>query len=247
MLNVKFTGIYLGDELYNEYKVETQSERLLSNLSQINIFVGKNNSGKSRFLRKLFSQEDLKFLSNVIDLASIDGVIANLKEEVIKTSSLLSEEHSKGIRQIVERLDSFNYLRTYTDFNKIDQTISSIYKFLDQNIQSIGLPRNDILDVIRRFEAYFKENNLATNGVKHFKFERIYMPTLRGLRPLQTTNSNYDSFNGDLDNYYYRTISDYFENDKRSEIYTGLSFYNELNVFKRGTPFQRKLIKNFEQ
>jgi len=49
---------------FQQYQTEDgqkAGKKILPNLSKINIFVGANNSGKSRLLRKLASQEQVFF------------------------------------------------------------------------------------------------------------------------------------------------------------------------------------------
>src|SRR5258706_15889748 len=57
----------LLNDTFERYTVMGQSEgeKRLSNLSKMNIFVGENNSGKSRFLRRLAAIKQLQFTPNI--------------------------------------------------------------------------------------------------------------------------------------------------------------------------------------
>jgi len=68
---------------FNNYSVN--GENVLGPLSLINIFIGPNNSGKSRFMRGLFSLEDYIFNTNKFDLKTMDQEIKTLAEEYKQT------------------------------------------------------------------------------------------------------------------------------------------------------------------
>ena len=70
------------DSDFSDYDVlseNTPQEKILPNLSKINIFVGANNSGKSRFTRLLASTKELRFTPN-FDFKELN----DLKKETTK-------------------------------------------------------------------------------------------------------------------------------------------------------------------
>lgn len=84
------------------------------------------------------------------------------------------------------------------------------------------------------------------HNITFYKYDTIYFPTLRGLRPTQSSGSS--NFDNNTDNYFFRTSYDYFNADIKlaDKIYTGLNLYKDLNKFKRGNEESRDLIKHFE-
>src|SRR5690606_25275150 len=79
------------------------------------------------------------------------------------------------------------------------------------------------------------------------KVKRIYIPILRGLRPIQDTGG--DRFNFD-DSYRKRTISDYFpkiNNESQFIIFSGLDMSNYVKECLVGSKDKRDLIREFEQ
>jgi len=96
MDKISFSAILLDEEKYKEYSISGERKRFLRNLTQVNIFVGINNAGKSMLIRTFFSDEDLKFLSEVIDLGSINASIINKsalnnEQSFYKRSSILKQ------------------------------------------------------------------------------------------------------------------------------------------------------------
>lgn len=60
-----------------------QEKNILNNLTKVNLFVGPNNSGKSRFLRLLASMVDFEF-SPEHSIDDIDLVMDEFKKQVIE-------------------------------------------------------------------------------------------------------------------------------------------------------------------
>lgn len=75
--------ILLSEDRYINYKIHDATEMKISNLSKINIFVGTNNSGKSRMLRSLSSEEDLLFSPASFELHRLNELIESFKTDLI--------------------------------------------------------------------------------------------------------------------------------------------------------------------
>lgn len=97
------------------------------------------------------------------------------------------------------------------------------------------------------------EGKIPINDDK-YNFENIYIPILRGLRPIAAASQQSPTF-ADFDNYNYRTVFDYFTPngeksnktyDKSSNIYTGLSLYKDLQEYSHSEPEQRAMVDSFE-
>ena len=80
-MGVIIKEIKIPDESYS-FKSEGGRNDVLQNLSKINIFVGENNSGKSRFLRLIFSNNNLEFKPFNKDFEKINENIEKLKKNI---------------------------------------------------------------------------------------------------------------------------------------------------------------------
>jgi len=77
----------------------------------------------------------------------------------------------------------------------------------------------------------------------HWDFQKIYIPTLRGLRSVSYSDSKTKS---KLDVYRLRTIDDYFPNNSQLSIFTGLNLYEDTKKLLLGAKEDRDLITGFE-
>ena len=79
--------------------------------------------------------------------------------------------------------------------------------------------------------------------------EKIYIPILRGLRPIQTEKGVIKAFDNTEDNYKHRTIKDYFDGGhiiRDQDIFTGLNLYNDIRNHLLNNRDKRNQIKDFE-
>lgn len=74
-------GFYLDEENFESFKV-LDNNRELTKLSKINIFIGANNSGKSRFLRSVFSNSSMFYESQSLGLDEFNNLISSFKDEL---------------------------------------------------------------------------------------------------------------------------------------------------------------------
>jgi predicted ATPase len=249
--------IYL-DSRFSNYTLGKlgQKETKLENLSKINIFVGANNSGKSRFIRQLASTERIKFIPSIRGGDWSD--VLKWKEELFrKVKAVLdnvgiSEAH--GILHNIKTIPSFDPLEEHYKISSLAQTllapVDSIGQF-EQQFVSYG-PRssylnqpelNSVFVSIKRIADEMRSRfTQATEGLpESFDFIKIYVPTLRGLRSLDEGHS--DLFES-------RTHRDYFtgkDQGKKPEIFTGLTLYREIRKLLLGSLEDRGVIAKFQQ
>lgn len=247
-----------------------ESDRL-SNLKKCNIFVGPNNSGKSRFIRSVLNvgfenQKPLTLKTEEIDKSFAllleyaesgkcsNGIIANFIKgkftEENKTKSFESVDFFlKLIEELTAETESAKEVGKRT--SRMGGECSGRE---DQVIQRFFV--EPILSKIPTSYSYFNE---CTKGYK-----KIYVPMLRGLRPIhknpQASEYSHKSPFTDADLYRERTIYDYFSGDEKKnfenfvnefkgtgiEIFTGLNVYDEITRMLLGSQSQRKLISDFE-
>ncbi|NFQ66372.1 hypothetical protein [Clostridium sporogenes] len=74
-------SIKIKEEL-KKYRFLGETNEVVSDISKINIFIGGNNSGKSRFLRSMFLDGELKFNIGTEMLEDYRSFIAKLNKEI---------------------------------------------------------------------------------------------------------------------------------------------------------------------
>ena len=228
----------------------------IENLSQINIFIGPNNSGKSKFMRALFSNDDPQYRVNDVDLDYVNDEIENLKKDI---ADFYSKNNIKSIGSI--RIGQFKKIEFISansrEFNDLLDTLKEIQGTHIQtmfNIQPI-IARNRYADggavseYIRPLigQCLDKISFLEKFDPRPFIRKNIYIPTLRGLRGNDYMDQDTSKIHG-ADTYAKRTKRDYFigkENVQRN-IYTGLSLFEDVKRHLLGHAEERKRIKDFE-
>lgn len=208
---------------------ETNYDEVLE-IKRLNFFIGKNNAGKSRFLRELFRMYSGQHLYNSLQFRKLKGfkkqLIINLQniplknnpnyKHFINSESSLVPENVGSIIQIFENclnyLGQFNQLQDLYSNNNIPQAKAKFIKEIEENINKI------------------------------FHNKKFYIPILRGMRPVTDLDKKYP--------YIERAQKDYFKDPNKfnkENIVTGERLYHELKIHLLGKPQQRELIKQYEE
>ena len=251
-MSYNIEAFHIGDEEFSGYSIKAsggQSKDWIESLSKINIFIGENNSGKSRFLRILFGTENLKYKTQTIDLEKVNELIAN-------TVAVLSTAQGEGnykdislaIKEAQSKLSKIEYL-SRGNINK-DSLLNPIKK-IRRIAESVNQPNTTFTSAhetllsiaLRACDEYIRRlDELLPRDVsyKHLErqLDRKYIPILRGLRPI----------NGKSDSYLERTKKDYFSDVSRVEdrIFTGLHLYEETKKLLLGHRSDREKVRAFE-
>lgn len=216
---------------------------------KINILIGENNSGKSFFLRNLFKYEPFNYLPNW-GIQQINKKVSELKSliqrEISKHSILDINSVNKKI-SIIEEIEVLESNSSFiNDFYNITVEISSLPLDRPQitaNRSGRHLPdaeKNDLLNKIKEIAEVKKKEieSFISEQIHSNKFTKIYIPTLRGLRPLAENT----------DNYRIRTKKDYAIEEKDNfSIFTGLELYNQIKNQLLGNLQDRENIREFEK
>ncbi|WP_295612971.1 AAA family ATPase [uncultured Methanobrevibacter sp.] len=236
-----------------------KSEDKLENLSKINIFIGTNNSGKSRFMRFLFYMGNNDKLNFIPDDEKYNYFI----KQTTKFKEFINENRNKSFRQA--QADALNIINKHikdspkylTESKPHYTELINIYK----NIERQPPSRNTYLYFCKEiFTEYFNEINFDTNTF-NYNFHKIYIPSLRGLVPV--IPKEYSLENTQTDIYAERTKQDYFKskskiltditdflNEESSEpknaIITGMQFYDYVKNYLLGDLNQREMIRDYE-
>lgn len=214
----------------------TESSRVLEGFSKINILVGENNSGKSRFLRT-FLRTGAARLEIDLPLQELDRCRWRLCEHLdglARSRGVIVDNIAKAAGDIPE----IRFLEEGVSFkNAFSGPINALNSVYSNYYQEIS---RDISDLIKQLMDAFRA--VESGPPDSFSFVRVYIPTLRGLRPL-----------GDVDrsggiNDLYRTVSlrDYKEDLEHARIFTGQTLFDEVEKHLLGDHDQRKLVAKYE-
>lgn len=236
----------------------------IRNLSKVNIFVGSNNSGKSRFLRGIFAiNKSLSFMppEEIVDVEEYYNILREFLEEII--SSITTENYLVGIGELVvsQLINEINDLENipmlkededlFKQFHRLVDEISKLNSSspltLTRNIAgSTNNTRNKIITNLKALISDYQSKiyEVTSSGRTSYKinFKRVYIPTLRGLRGyVDTIDTGKDVYKG-------RTKNDYFkEAPEPLEIHTGLNLYDEITDMLLGSVQQRHNMMKFQE
>lgn len=241
------TSIKFNKDIFQSYRI-IDSENI-DNLNLINIFVGSNNSGKSRFLRAILSNE-ISIQSSEFESKKLSSILEILKAEINRI--LYPYTRSPEMQKVLEALNKIPDV-FYLNSNQRGLNILNHLEYILQMTtgtvsDGTGANPQDLLSQVqnvisKKFDEIRSLSNKFTDDT--FAFERSYIPTLRGLKPLQIENSKFDI---EVDNYNLRSYKDYFETRTklRPEIFTGLDLYNKTTQLLLGDSDDREKIREFE-
>jgi len=219
---------------------------ILANFKQLNTFVGANNSGKSRFLRTLFSySNEVKFIFEIEDnklkqIAAIGKGILNLISSLERFE--ITYKYKFTYKSLVNSInqDNNNLLESILDLYWYTSTLEKNEFIINNNILEFRLIQflNNVKVLSNDFKSYIDKIGRENNN-----FKKIYIPILRGLRPIAEKGETFSNDNIYLN----RTKHDYFkQNISNGNIFTGLSIYENVKKLLLGDENERNEIKEFE-
>lgn len=220
----------------NDYSIEIDHETdLYLPVKKMNLFIGGNNSGKSRFIRQLFAEPSPTFKGAF----KINHEFRALVPEIVTflDQRRISDETGEMIRLFTEQ--NFIPIENYSVF--ASSYIKLISRVLDGDPPFNSSDRDFYSSLRRQIGnvSGFKDRLIKSVELvqKYLMPPRIYIPILRGLRPVSNNDSYYD-----------RTFKDYFKGTsiKSDRLKTGFDFYNYLVSSLLGQPEQRDAVRKYE-
>ncbi len=219
---------YWAENLEN-YKSDNEPDfDQIIEIKRLNFFIGRNNAGKSRFLRELFTNQYInKIYSKFSFLKNLNVLTKNMYLLDKIDYSTLNSDLKHHIKDL--------------DLNLKNGKISQII-YLNETINRIITNNDPIKSCFKNFISNTIDD-LET--VENFSFiNKYYIPVLRGMRP----TSNQKSSTPYID----RTIRDYFtNNDKKiansTDVISGKCLFYELTRCLLGEPHERQIIREYEQ
>lgn len=217
-------------------------------IKRLNFFIGKNNAGKSRFLRELFtaqqhfkyfqkfdlSKESTEFINFINSNNFQRPRIPNVDTQWYSTGKAdVSSAEKFYIESKLSLLNSvkFQYDRVIEIVNEIKAKVSNYENTSNKS-------SHNLQDFIQKLENKISRIELQS----FFKDEKLYIPILRGMRPVTNLENKQP--------YIERAQKDYFSATTQfnsKNIITGECLYHELKIHLLGEPEQRDLIKIYEE
>lgn len=225
--------------IFNQYKIIGSDTHKLTGLKKINIFVGANNSGKSRFLRELFNSFRSKEINNSDGFYHIDFPFIDLKKA--------NEEFDLILK---------SYLKD-TPSNELDAKKKHVNEFKDlihDKIYKGKLSFNEYANVIREFsykKSGIESEKLKTHNAKHDNLIKtkkeelqnitysVFIPVLRSLKKILKEKTPLKS----------RIFYDYFEklDFNKLNVFTGEELYNTIKKANVSGEDEIEKVKKFEE
>ena len=199
-------------------------------IKRLNFYIGKNNAGKSRFLRTFFVSNKTYQDYNTIDkIETLEQTI----QELSRLNNIRNiNDLNKELLTLAEKLDN-NSTPPYVKAPIISKIYNEVNKSNYNHIKA---------DAAKKFWDEFQTmyNMIKMNSLFN---KKSYIPVLRGLRPLEITSTDKP--------YTSRTCKDYNPektNPFNSEnVITGEKIYNDITTHLLGEPEHRQLIKSYEE
>lgn len=240
-------GLFMTEKLY--YWAENLENYTSDNevdydkiieIKRLNFFIGKNNAGKSRFLRSLFQTiidfHSLNSLTHHEDIKHIENLVNSLAEYSFSLDNRSGYQKTHLLPHITNILNAPLFPR------------AEYKRFFDQQFNDLSRYTHAYTKELETFYEKIKKDIDHFNNFLGFS-KKSYIPILRGMRPVNLEENKKA--------YYERTHKDYFmdkesngeclENRKfnLSNIITGEGLYHELKIHLLGEPEQRELIKKY--
>ena len=255
--------------------INSHNKNWLLGLSKVNIFVGANNTGKSRFMRSLFYVDKdyiLKFLPNDPQFDTFLKQSKEFKESLNKNNGFIYSQDQKRIE--------LNIFKSLHDIDFIEESTAPLPDFIkiySNIVNNSKQPMSYEHGYNELFKKFFKEIDI-NDDLFRYNFYRIYIPSLRGLIPLipsefKSKEQSNDVYAERIKNDYFpnersiitdvndflkkddkaesrRDLKDFLENNKfysKHSIITGLQFYEYVKNYLLGDLEQREIIREYEK
>jgi len=226
-----FSGLCLEGEVAGQYEIERAGRQQehqdptkaglleLDGLAPITIFVGANNSGKSRLMRELFgNSETAKYLRTRVDPKELESG-RNAMLTLIQNLETFQDSGESGLVEIVPAIDKcLADYQNWKDEAVLGWTGVHAMSLLDAiNSRIEPLIQNRAETKARSYVSFWPKNykslcesQFTKRMRSYLSLRRCYVPMLRGMRPpLAPVVSDQQSVSAS-DCFEERSILDYF-------------------------------------
>ena len=254
-----FSSFGLNDKFAN-YTVNDADPVGIDNLSQINIFIGANNSGKSRFMRELSKLNTTPYQLIGFDLTRLKEAYESFAQMASTSINDFTNSHADGARvEGYGRIDNSNFnLSEYIpeayskDYFASDKKVEDL-KTLLVALRDLPIEHNAYRGDPRRAAAELKEM-LSSEGATEFlnildefslnplTYKKYYIPTLRSL-------NNFGEYQNDIDQdiLALRTKKVYeYQDEDDVDIFSGQVLYSRVRSMLLGDLDERRRMREYE-
>lgn len=257
----KYSAIKLGDA-FRSFTING-SPGEISGLSPINIFIGENNAGKSRFMRELAKHKhSTEFLSDSHNFDELkhafDIFYAEFSEAWNEFTRTAADTHGiPGYGSIdVMQLKLDSYIPNSFNDDYFDQSKPNPGNFLrlidsinDDRI-NVNSHRGDYRSALLRMKLALKEQYaedfikvLTRFSIDKIDFDKHYIPTIRSL-------NNFQEYQADrsLDIFEARVRKIYgFDDEAAVDVFTGQKIYERIKNMLLGDIDLRERMRKYEK
>jgi len=205
-------------------------------IKRLNFFIGKNNAGKSRFLRSLFTSslniKDNNFYDLTTEMKKLEELVKKSNLDIIVNNTINSSYRSDLLALIKHVIETPPFPKNIYKQNVLENLA---------HIRKYRFDRSDSLtNEIAAIDLIIEKNEAKLSAST--EIDKKYIPILRGMRPVTNEKNKLP--------YLERTQKDYFNSQHEyssTNIITGELLYEDLKIHLLGEPEQRDLIKNYEE
>ena len=229
----------------------------LANIKHINIFLGANNSGKSRFMRNIANSKDAVLLTDDKNEAEKNG-IKNVRDRLDRIVKILREiEYSSEPVFNTDEMSATELFVFYKAYFESIKLAERNFAYPHSNINKEAVNALDSLYRVISSTPSGRQNNLLNTGV------RFYIPVLRGIESfnnyfdirnnqvLGSIQMNDDqrraleAYKANAGRIYKNKISSVYGMDEKI-VFTGENLYEEIRDKLLGEEDERAFIRDFE-
>ena len=249
----KFDIIIENNDTFSSYYDENNEQiTKLKNASDINIFIGANNSGKSRFIRNLLNFEYFKILNQNLLKKELDSF-----NEHIESLNFKMTNHN-GHSDFVNLNSKFIEFLKFHLPNDLFNEIENIKKIISHNFKILNLFEKETTKRYLPANILSNENkNIIKDKIVKIesmlslsigKEKNIFIPTLRTAHSIFYKKQNSETYTKIADDIFKETIiKNYNIDEEKTEIFTGLTLYNEIVNARNNTKEVRSRFESFEK
>lgn len=252
---MKHYDLILNKGEYNDYFLENEQNFLeyLPKSNLINIFIGANNSGKSRFMRKLMNENKIdafidysSFCQNINEYninVEVFNDIISLKKRMIDEDRTYyvggtnhnEEKKNKLLRNLLKPLSIEESDSIFKNFNENKIKIENFKNEIEfnDNIKSID-PQ-----FYKMFSDY-KKYYIPTLRTSHSLFQK----TIEKINNDVTKDVEYEKIEDDI---YLHTYIKNYKIDESINVFTGLHLYREILNSRNSKKETRLKFEDFEK
>lgn len=229
--------LYYWAENLENYSSDIDLESPFSiEIKKLNFFIGKNNSGKSRFIRNLFLAPkytilDFSFPSLTEHFNELKSLVEKNSRSTFWIGNMNSRDNYGSVLRLINSVISSPLFPKNRYKENYVNTISQLASVKFDNSGEFPKKVREIQEFVNNYETTIEFENI-----------KFYIPILRGMRPV-TEQENKQP-------YIERAQKDYFPEKNKfgtHNIITGECLYYELKTHLLGEPEQRDLIKSYEE